>query len=322
MKRILISVLMLSCIVFGLSAQGNAEQATFPTKPITITIPVSAGGGTDLLVRAMAGPLKEILGQSVNVVNKTGAGGAIGFAAGAADKNDGYSVTSMLGELLTVPQVANVNFSYKSFIPVANVNSECATITVRADAPYNTLEEFIAYAKAHPGEVSFGNSGVGGIWHFIAAAFASSAGIEVTHVPFEGGGTAVTALAGGHVDAVPVTPQEVEVQVKAGRAKVLAVLAPKRVASLPNVPTAKELGYDDLVFSIFRGFGVPLGTPADVVATLSDAFQKALDDPSVTKFMADKHYTKDFMTGTEFGSMMAREEAVYAEMAKQLGLKK
>ncbi|NCU19301.1 CoA ester lyase [Candidatus Falkowbacteria bacterium] len=127
-------------------------------------------------------------------------------------------------------------------MPVCNINSECATITVRADAPYDTLEEMIAYAKANPGSISFGNSGVGGIWHFIAAAVASSTGMEVTHVPFEGGGTAVTALAGGHVDAVPVTPQEVEVQVKAGRAKVLAVLAPERVASLPNVPTAKELG--------------------------------------------------------------------------------
>lgn len=322
MKRIAFALILLLAFSSSVFAQGGTEEAKFPTKPITITIPVSAGGGTDLLVRAMSGPLKDTLGQTVNVVNKPGAGGAIGFAAGASDKPDGYSVTSMLAELITVTQVADVNFSYKSFIPVCNINSECATITVRADAPYNTLEEFIAYAKAHPGEVSFGNSGVGGIWHFIAAAVAASTGIEVTHVPFEGGGTAVTALAGGHVDAVPVTPQEVEVQVKAGRAKVLAVLAPERVASLPDVPTAKELGYGDLVFTIFRGFGVPVGTPDAVVKTLSDAFQKVLDDPAITKFMADKHYTKDFVPGPAFGEQMAREEKIYAEMAKQLGLKK
>jgi tripartite-type tricarboxylate transporter receptor subunit TctC len=322
MKRMLLSILLIATLSLSLFAQGGAEQATYPTKPITITIPVSAGGGTDLLVRSMTGVLKDILGQTVNVVNKPGAGAAIGYAAGASDKADGYSVTSMLAELITTPQVAQVNFSYKSFIPVANINSECATITVRADAPYNTLEEMIAYAKANPGSISFGNSGVGGIWHFIAAAFASSTGIEVTHVPFEGGGTAVTALAGGHVDAVPVTPQEVEVQVKAGRAKVLAVLAPERVASLPNVPTAKELGYDDLSFSIFRGFGVPLNTPDHVVKTLSDAFEKALADPAVTKFMEERHFTKDFKTGAELGELMAREEKIYAEMAKQLGLKK
>nr|WP_319473642.1 tripartite tricarboxylate transporter substrate binding protein [uncultured Sphaerochaeta sp.] len=322
MKRMLLALLILTTITFSAFAQGGSEQATYPTKPITITIPVSAGGGTDLLVRAMSAPLKDILGETVNVVNKPGAGGAIGFAAGASDKNDGYSVTSMLAELITVTQVADVNFSYESFIPVCNVNSEYATLTVRADAPYDTVEEFVAYAKAHPGEVSIGNSGVGGIWHFIAAATADSMGIEVNHVPFEGGGTAVTALAGGHVDAVPVTPQEVDVQVKAGRAKVLAVLAPNRHPSLPNVPTASELGYEDLVFTIFRGFGVPLGTPDAVVKTLSDAFEQALNTPEITKFMEEKHYTKDFKTGADFGAQMAREEAVYAKMATQLGLKK
>ena len=311
MKKMLLALLLLTTLSLSLFAQGGAEQATYPTKPITITIPVSAGGGTDLLVRSMTGVLKDILGQTVNVVNKPGAGAAIGYAAGASDKPDGYSVTSMLAELITTPQVAQVNFSYESFIPVCNINSECATITVRADAPYDTLEEMIAYAKANPGSISFGNSGVGGIWHFIAAAVASSTG-----------GTAVTALAGGHVDAVPVTPQEVEVQVKAGRAKVLAVLAPERVASLPNVPTAKELGYEDLSFSIFRGFGVPLNTPDHIVETLSDAFEKALADPAVTKFMEERHFTKDFQTGAELGELMAREEKIYAEMAKQLGLKK
>ncbi len=318
----LLALLLITTIAFSAFAQGDAEQAKFPTKPITITIPVSAGGGTDLLVRAMSGPLKDLLGQPVNVVNKPGAGAAIGFAAGASDKADGYSVTSMLAELLTVTQVADVNFSYQSFIPVCNVNSEYATITVRADAPYNTIPEFIAYAKAHPGEVSFGNSGVGGIWHFISAAVASEMGIEVTHVPFEGGGTAVTALAGGHVDAVCVTPQEVEVQVKAGRAKVLAVLAPERHFSLPDVPTATELGYPNLVFTIFRGFGVPLGTPENVVKTLSDAFETVLNSPEITKFMEEKHYTKDFKTGADFGAQMAREEKIYADMAVQLGLKK
>ena len=322
MKKLILTLTILLVISFSVFAQGDAEEAAFPTKPITITIPVSAGGGTDLLVRAMSAPLKEILGQTVNVVNKPGAGGAIGFAAGAAEKPDGYNVTAMLAELITVTQVADVNFSYESFIPVANVNSECATLTVRADAPYDTLEEFVEYAKAHPGEISIGNSGIGGIWHFIAAAVASSTGVEVTHVPFEGGGTAVTALAGGHVDAVPVTPQEVEVQVKAGRAKILAVLAPERVASFPDVPTAKELGYEDLMFTIFRGFGVPLGTPDSVVQTLSDAFEEVLQDPAIIEFMAEKHFTKDFVPGPEFGEQMAREEKIYAEMAQQLGLSK
>ena len=304
------------------AAADAGKKVVFPKKTITITVPVSAGGGTDLLTRAMAGPLKAKLGQTVIVTNKTGAGGAIGFSAGAAEKPDGYNVTALVAELLTVPQVAKVNFSYKSFEPVCNVNSSYGTITVRADAPYNTLPEFIAYAKAHPGEIKIGNSGVGGIWHFVAAAFATEAGIQVTHVPFEGGGSAVVALAGGHVDAVPVTPQEVEVQVSAGKAKILTVLAPKRLPEIANVPTAEELGFKNLVFTIWRGFGVPKGTPASVVATLRDAFKAVLDDPSVTEFMASKHFAKDFKDSKDFYSMMEREETVYAKQAVQLGLKK
>ncbi len=316
--------LLMSVAAFATASLAFAaeKKVDFPKKTVVITVPVSAGGGTDLLTRAMAGPLKEKLGQTVIVTNKTGAGGAIGFAAGASEKPNGYNVTALVAELLTVPQVAKVNFTYKSFEPICNVNSSYGTITVRADAPYNTLQEFIAYAKAHPGEVKVGNSGVGGIWHFVAAAFASEAGIEFNHVPFEGGGSAVVALAGGHVDAVPVTPQEVEVQVKAGKAKILAVLAPKRLAEIPDVPTAEELGFKDLVFTIWRGFGVPKGTPKEVVNILRDGFKSVLDDPTVTEFMATKHFAKDFRDSKDFYAMMEREEGAYSKQAVKLGLKK
>ena len=322
MKKLTMVLAALVAANLAFAADAPKKKVDFPKKTVVITVPVSAGGGTDLLTRAMAGPLKAKLGQTVIVNNKTGAGGAIGFAAGASEKPDGYNVTALVAELLTVPQVSTVNFSYKSFVPVCNVNSSYGTITVRADAPYNTLQEFIAYAKAHPGEVKIGNSGVGGIWHFVAAAFASEAGIVVNHIPFEGGGSAVVALAGGHVDAVPVTPQEVEVQVKAGKAKILTVLAPKRLEEIANVPTAEELGFKNLVFTIWRGFGVPKGTPDEVVAVLRDAFKAVLDDPMVTEFMASKHFAKDFKDPKDFYAMMEREEAVYAKQAAKLGLKK
>ena len=322
MKKLTLVLAALVAANLAFAADAPKKKTDFPKKTVVITVPVSAGGGTDLLTRAMAGPLKAKLGQTVIVNNKTGAGGAIGFAAGSSEKPDGYNVTALVAELLTVPQVATVNFSYKSFVPVCNVNSSYGTITVRADAPYNTLQEFIVYAKAHPGEVKIGNSGVGGIWHFVAAAFASEAGIVVNHIPFEGGGSAVVALAGGHVDAVPVTPQEVEVQVKAGKAKILTVLAPKRLDEIANVPTADELGFKNLVFTIWRGFGVPKGTPDEVVAVLRDAFKAVLDDPMVTEFMASKHFAKDFKDSKDFYSMMEREEAVYALQAAKLGLKK
>ena len=127
---------------------------------------------------------------------------------------------------------------------------------------------------------------------------------------------------GGHVDAVPVTPQEVEVQVKAGKAKILAVLAPKRLEEISNVPTAEELGFKNLVFTIWRGFGVPKGTPKEIVTILRDGFKAVLDDPTVTEFMATKHFAKDFRNSQDFYAMMEREEAAYAKQDVKLGLKK
>ena len=138
MKKLTMVLAALVAANLAFAADAPKKKTDFPKKTVVITVPVSAGGGTDLLTRAMAGPLKAKLGQTVIVNNKTGAGGAIGFAAGSSEKPDGYNVTALVAELLTVPQVATVNFSYKSFVPICNVNSTYGTITVRADAPYNT----------------------------------------------------------------------------------------------------------------------------------------------------------------------------------------
>lgn len=320
---ILLVLIAASAFVFanGAQEQGSANPK-WPTKPIVITMPAGAGGGTDLLTRSMLPSLKESLGVSVTVVNKTGGGYAIGYTAAKNDKADGYSVVAIMAELLTSPQINKVSYSYEDFKQVCLVNSAYGTITVRADAPYNTLEEFIAYCKAHPGEVSFGNSGVGGIWHFVAAAFAKEAGIEITHVPFDGGGPAVTALAGGHVDAVTVTDAEVQTQVAAGKAKILCTLSPSRLSSIPNIPTASELGLDNLTFTILRGFGVPKDTPDYIVDILSDAFKKALDDPTVTEFMKNQNFVKDYRTGDDLYALLKEEEAKYSTLAFELGLKK
>ncbi|MCF0237599.1 MAG: tripartite tricarboxylate transporter substrate binding protein [Sphaerochaetaceae bacterium] len=304
------------------SSEGSSENPAYPTKPIVITMPAGAGGGTDLLTRALLSSLKETLGQTVTVVNKTGAGYAIGYTAAKNDKPDGYNIVSILAELLTNPLINDVQYTYKDFKMIGLVNSAYGTISVAADAPYDTIDEFIAYCKANPGKVSFGNSGIGGIWHFVAAAFAKEAGVEITHVPFDGGGPAVTALAGGHVDAVTVTDAEVQAQVAAGKVKILCTLSPTRLESFPDVPTAEECGLNNLTFTIIRGFGAPKDTPDYIIDILADAFKKALDDPEVTKFMESQNYTKDFRTGEELYKLCEEEEAKYNQLAIDLGLKK
>lgn len=300
----------------------KVEKVNYPVKQLTITCPPAAGGGTDLLYRAMAPKIQEYLGVPVIVVNKPGAGCAIGYAAGAKDKPDGSSVTAAVAELLSVPIIADVDFTYESFDSIANVNSTYGALTVAADAPYNTLEEFIAYAKDHPGEITMGNSGIGSNWHILAASFADEAGIDVVHVPFDGAGPAGVALAGGHVDAVPVSPQEVDVHVKSGKAKILATFSPERLPELPDLETAKELGYGDTVLTIFRGFVAPKGTPEDVKQMLDDAFQYALNSPEITKFMDEQNFAKHYLNADDFVGLMEREFAIYENQFKSLGLTK
>ena len=317
MKKFL-SIAIILVISAAFLFAGGASDQSYPNRNISVIVQFSAGGPTDLSVRGL---LDSSKGATFAVENVTGGAGLIGLTRVATSPTDGYTLGCINVDLAINYAMGRTDLSPTDFVPLACSIFDPYTLVVRADAPYDNIQEFVEYCKAHPGEVSFGNSGIGGIWHFVAAAFAQAAGIEVTHVPFEGGGTAVVALAGGHVDAVPVTPQEVEVQVKAGTAKILAVLAPERLSYLPDVPTAAEYGYDNLVFTIWRGFGVPLNTPQEVVDRLAEAFQAALDDEAVTQFMNERGYSKAYMSGPELYDLMAREEAIYAEQAVALGLK-
>ena len=320
---ILVLIFAQSVYAGGGAANSSAPAAEkYPSRPVTIICPPAAGGGTDLLLRAMAPALRDILGQNVLVVNRPGAGMAIGFSSGAKEKPDGYNVIALTPELLAVPYVNPVDFTWHSFDIVSCVNSTYGTLSVNAKAPYNTVAEFVDYAKKHPGEIRFSNSGIGGNWHVLAAAFAAKAGIDVVHVPYDGGGPSAVALAGGHVEASTASAQEMDVHVKAGNIKILCVFAPQRNSGYPDVPTGAEVGYPDPILTIFRGFGVPNGTPPEIIKALDAASKKALDDPEVTKFMDAQLFTKDYRNGEDFTKLLEREDAIYKEQVQALGLSK
>ena len=319
-KRFALLFLGIFALVFAQAA--FAQQAKWPTQPITITCPPAAGGGTDLLLRAMAPVMKEYLGVNVLVVNKPGGGGAIGFSAAAKDKPDGYNIVAMVAEVLGVTHVSKVDFTFRSFESINMINAAYGTITVNAKAPYNTLKEFIDYAKKNPKKVRFSNSGVGGPWHILAAAFAQEAGIDVVHVPFDGGGPAAIAVGGGHVEATTSSAQENEVQVKAGNSKILCIFSPKRLDRWPNVPTGAESGFKGQLITVYRGFGAPKGTPAHIIKALDEAIKKTLDDPRIVDFMNKQGFTKDYMTGPDFYKMQERENEIFRVQSEKLGLKK
>lgn len=305
MKRKLIALLMASIMVAALftgCSQDKTEEtkeastaveketeaaeeskSSFPEKSITAICPWSAGGGTDTVLRGLTKETEAFLGETITVTNQTGGGGAVGHTAIKNAKNDGYTVGMITFELSSLPAQGIVDYTHMDFLPLMRVNMEPAAITVPVDAPYDTVEEFIAFAKENPGSVKVGNSGIGATWHVAAGLLEQTAEIQLGHVPFDGAAPAITALIGGHIDAVTVSPSEVQAQVQSGDLKMLAVMDEGRSKLFPDVPTMQEVGYD-VVFGTWRGLAVPIDTPDDVVATLSDAFKQGIESDGFKEY--------------------------------------
>ena len=274
-----------------------------------------------MVARALANKAKDALGKPVVIVNKPGGSGSIGFTAGQTAKPDGYTVTMFFLELVVLPHLGTAPADYTKFEPVMMVNSDPAAFTVAADAPWNTLEEFISYAKANPGKVRMANSGSGSAWHLMAVDVEQKTGLQFQHIPFNGAAPGVTALLGGNVEAIAVSPAEVGAQVAAGKLKMLAVASEKRSKNYPNVPTFKERGID-VVMGTWRGLGVPLGTPPAVVKTLHDAFKKAMDDPVFIGQMDKADLGILYMNAQDTSKFLKAEYDRFGALTEKVGLKK
>ena len=219
--------------ILSLIAVMPIHAAEFPTKEVQIVIPWAAGGATDLIFRALAATTAKYFGQAVVVVNRPGGTGAVGYTEVMQAKPDGYTLVSAITPLTILPHQVTTAFTYKSFEPVINVVSDPGMFLVRSDAAWKSLKEFLDYAKKNPEMITVGNSGAGGGVHLIALAFEKTAGVKFNHIPFSGGGPSVTALLGGHINAVSVSPPEGIEHVKAGKLKIIALFAEKRFELFP-----------------------------------------------------------------------------------------
>ncbi len=304
------SIVLIAALGATMLTGCKKEEAKFPNSPIQMIVPFSAGGGTDIVTRAVADAAKNHFPQPLVVVNKTGAGGAVGMGEGANSKPDGYTVTTVCVELTTLPPQNLAPFTSDDFRPIMQINAEPAAITVAADAPWNTVEEFLAYAKDNAGKVQIGNSGVGAIWHLAAVAIEKSAGVEFNHIPYEGAAPAVAALLGGHIEAVTVSPAEVASQVEAGQLKILAVADNARSKSFPNVPTLKEAGYD-VAIGTWRGLAVPKDTPDEVMNVLKEGFGKAVKEESFISFMASSGLSIAILDEAQYREKMNTENEFF-----------
>ena len=268
-------------LALGLSATTWA-QGTYPQKPVTLIVPFPAGGIADLSARALKPSLDKALGQSVTIVNRPGASGAIGAAAVANANADGYTLMYTLSSVASVPEQAILNgqkapFTLDQFVPVARVTVDVVSLVVRADSPYKTYQDFVAALKANPKGMTYSSSGNYGISHFPAEMLLAATQTEARHIPYAGGAPMLTALMGGQVDFnIPVRTLALP-HVQSGRLRYLAMYGARRWAQAPDVPTLAELGVP-IDFVPWTGLFAPAGTPTEVLATLRRALRAASQD--------------------------------------------
>lgn len=318
--RRLAALLLLPAVATLAAGQAPAQARDFPNRPIELVVPYQAGGGTDALARAFAEATRKHMPQSVIIVNKPGASGAIGWQDVINAKPDGYRLAVVTVELTTLPHLGLAKFSYADLAPIAQLNADPAAITVRADAPWNTIEEFLAAAKKDNGKLSMGNGGNGGIWHLAAAALEDKTGTKFNHTPFQGAAPAVLALLGGHIDAVAVSPAEVTTYVQAGKLKTLAVMAEQRVKGFEKVPTLKERNID-LVIGTWRGIAAPKNTPPEVIAYLKNRSQKAANEPAFREVLEKQNLGFAYADDVAFKATMAKDNAHFKSLVTKLDIK-
>jgi len=305
-----------------LAATVQAQEPPFPQKaPIEITVLFPAGSSADVTARLLAdGMSKQLGGAKVLVINRPGAGGAIGYKYVASQKADGYSIVWNSNSISTTFHSGMLPFDYHEFDAVARALVESPVIAVRGDSKWKSLGELIAEAKSRPKQVTVGNSGIGSHTHISSVALFKAAGAEAIDVPF-GAAQVVPSLLGGQVDAVVQLPAALSGYVKTGQVRLLAALTSARDPALLDVPTAREQGIN-VSLEAWRGIAVPKGTPKAAVAALEGAIRRTAESADFARASERLGVRPAFMPAEEFGNLIAREDAELARIMRLIGLKK
>ena len=299
----------------------HAQEAPFPQRgPIEITVLFPAGSSADVTARMLAEGMSRQLGQKVLVINRPGAGGAIGYKYVQAQKPDGYALVWNSNSISTTYHSGQIAFDYRAFDAVARVLVESVVLAVRSDAPWRSLADLVSAAKAAPKGVSVGHSGIGSHTHISLAALFRASGADVNEVPF-GAAQVVPSLVGGHIGAVVQFPAALAGPVKQGQVRLLAALTQSRDPAWPSVPTAREQGFD-VALDAWRGVAAPRGTPRQVIEALEAAIRRTVDSAEFRKGSENLGVRPAFMPAEEFSSLIAKEDAQLAQIMQTIGLKK
>jgi tripartite-type tricarboxylate transporter receptor subunit TctC len=298
-----------------------AQDVAFPKRGnIEITVLFPAGSSADVTARLLAQGIAKNLGANVVVVNRPGAGGAIGYKYVASQKADGYSLVWNSNSISTTYHSGQLALDYRAFEPVARVLVEAPVLAVRGNARWKTLTDFVNDAKSRPGKITVANSGVGSHTHITSVALFKAAGADVLDVPYSAA-QIVPSLLGGHVDAMVQLPGALAGHLQNGSVRLLAVVTQKRDPTLPETPTALEQGLE-VALDAWRGIAAPKGTPRAVVATLEAAIRATTETAEFIQASEKLNVRSAFMPAQEFGELIAKEDAQLARIMQGIGLKK
>jgi tripartite-type tricarboxylate transporter receptor subunit TctC len=296
----------------------------YPNKPVKLQVPFAPGGTTDIIARVMSEPLGKALGQNVIVENKVGGGGVVGANETSKAAPDGYSLGMATVSTTAANPAINPKMPYNvatDFTPIINIAATPNVIAVHPSFPAKDYKAFVAELKKNPGKYSYSSSGVGGIGHLQTELWKGLQGVFLTHIPYSGAGPALRDTVGGQVQIIFDNVPSALPHITAGRLIAVAVAAPQRLASMPNVPTFKELGLEPVNRMAYYGIYGPKGLPKDIVDKVNSGVRKALEDPAIRKRIEDTGSIVLGNTPEQFAAQMKDELAVYQKVVATAKLK-
>ena len=312
------------CLVACLFPAAQALSQAFPAKPIRIVVPFSAGGPTDITARLVAPRMTELLGQPIVIDNRAGATGIIGAEMVAKSPADGYTLLFGTASVVAINMVTYSKLPYdtlRDFLCLSPIMTTSTILVVHPSLPAKSLKEFVALARARPGELTLGSAGTGGTLHLPIEMLMKSANIKLTHVPYKGAAPAVTDVVGGQLSGMFVDLPVISPYVKSGRVRALAMASPKRSPYFPNVPTTKEAGFNDVELQNYYALFLPAKTPRDVVAKLHDAVVKTVATPAVRDKLIETGADPLTMTPDEFTRFVRADIEMWGRVVKAAGVK-
>ncbi|MCF7505357.1 MULTISPECIES: tripartite tricarboxylate transporter substrate binding protein [Vibrio] len=306
MSKLLKSIMLAA----GILVSATSIAADYPSKNIRLVVPFGAGGGTDAVGRTLANSAKDILGQNISIMNRTGGAGAVGMSFGAQQRADGYTLTVVTREIASLPQMGLMRHTADDFRLIRLVNLDPAVVLVAADSPYNTINDLIKEAKENPGSVKFASTAAP---NFYLMSLEKDQGIKLNAIPYNGASEAIPAVLGHHTDVTMVTPGEAIAQLRSGQLKALGVMSEERIQYIPDVPTLKEQGID-VVTGTWRGIGAPKDTPDAVIEKLGAAFDEAMASEEFKSFMAKGAMTIHNLDDKAFTAFVAEDTKSLTEL--------